>query len=255
MNIYLESSTERALNFIHKRRYNKIILITSIGLDLSGKKFIEIARKIIGANIIVLIFSSNKSHLNWIEKYPNVLYTNNGLIYQNYIMKYNEKDLKDLKNLVEETYKIKLLDFTNDFLSYPHYIDNGKFSEIDCSKKSPYIRHVQIINSITKSYLIMNEDGSFKLVKNNEVKESDAWDITLDEYELTLFSKGYYLGVKNDKDEIRSNRYMMYWNYEKKGKNYVIKCQNKNNLILSESNNTLILSDINNNSIFEFIDK
>ena len=254
MNIYIESSTEKALKFIQKRRYNKIILITSIGKDYSGKKFIEIARKIIGSNIIVLIFSSNKEHLNWIEKYTNVLYTNNGLIYEKYIMNYNEKDLKDLKNFVEEKYKIKLLDFTNDFLSYPHYIDNGKFSEINCSEKSPYIRHVQIINSITKYYLIMNEDGSFNMIKNNEIKESDAWDITLDENELTLFSKGYYLGVENKKDEIRSDIYMKIWNYEKKGKAYIIKSQKKNNLILSESNGTLILSDISNNSTFEFID-
>ena len=63
MNIYLESNTERALKFINKRRYNKIILVTSVGLDLSGKKFIEIARKILKSNIIVLVFSNNKNHL------------------------------------------------------------------------------------------------------------------------------------------------------------------------------------------------
>ena len=59
MNIYLENSTEIALKFIYKKRYNKIILITSIGRDISGKKFIEIARKILGSNVIVLFFSSN----------------------------------------------------------------------------------------------------------------------------------------------------------------------------------------------------
>ena len=94
MNIYLESNTERALKFINKRRYNKIILVTSVGLDLSGKKFIEIARKILKSNIIVLVFSNNKNHLEWIQKTPNLLYTNNGAIYQEYITNYNEIDLK-----------------------------------------------------------------------------------------------------------------------------------------------------------------
>ena len=94
MNIYIESNTEKALKFIYKRRFNKMILITSIGLDLSGKKFIEIARKILGSNIIVLIFSSNENHLKWSQNFPNVLYTNNGLIYQKYITNYNEKGLK-----------------------------------------------------------------------------------------------------------------------------------------------------------------
>ena len=115
MNIYLEYSTEKALKFIHKKRYNKIILITSIGKDLSGKKFIEIARKILGANVIVLFYSSNKDHLKWIKNYTNALYTNNGLIYQKYIKNYNEKALKVLKILVEERYKIKLKDFEDDF--------------------------------------------------------------------------------------------------------------------------------------------
>ena len=55
MNIYIENNTESALKFIFKRRFNKMILITNIGLDLSGKKFIEVTRKILGSNIIVLI--------------------------------------------------------------------------------------------------------------------------------------------------------------------------------------------------------
>ncbi len=62
MNIYIENNTENELKFIYKRRFNKMIFITSIGEDYSGKKFIEIARKILGSNIIVLIYSWNKDH-------------------------------------------------------------------------------------------------------------------------------------------------------------------------------------------------
>ena len=42
MNIYFESCTEEALKFLLRRKYNKVIIITSIGLDLSGKRFIQI---------------------------------------------------------------------------------------------------------------------------------------------------------------------------------------------------------------------
>jgi hypothetical protein len=45
MNIFFEISMEKALKFLLKNRNDKIILISNIGLDLSGKRFIEIARK------------------------------------------------------------------------------------------------------------------------------------------------------------------------------------------------------------------
>ena len=66
MNIYFENSIEDALKFLLKRKYNKVILISNIGKDLSGKKFVEIARKIFGFNLIVLFFSTNEEHLKWI---------------------------------------------------------------------------------------------------------------------------------------------------------------------------------------------
>ena len=97
MNIYFESSTEEELKFILRRKYNKIILITSVGLDLSGKKFIEIARKILGFDVMVLFFSANENHLKWIQQFPNCLYTDTSEIYEEYITNFNEKGLKNLK--------------------------------------------------------------------------------------------------------------------------------------------------------------
>ena len=105
MNIYIENNTESALKFIFKRRFNKMILITNIGLDLSGKKFIEVTRKILGSNIIVLIYSSNKKHLDWIQNFPNVLYTNMASIYKKYIKNYNENGLKELKKKLKMNIK------------------------------------------------------------------------------------------------------------------------------------------------------
>ena len=45
MNAYLEDSLEKALEIIKRKKYNKIILISNIGLDKAGKKFVEVARK------------------------------------------------------------------------------------------------------------------------------------------------------------------------------------------------------------------
>ena len=90
MNIYFEESTEKALEIIVKKRFNKIILITSIGLDLSGLKFVEVARGILGFDAVVLFFSQNKDYLKYIQKIPNSLYTDNMAFFQEYIMNYNK---------------------------------------------------------------------------------------------------------------------------------------------------------------------
>ena len=97
MNAYFESSIEKALELIQRKKYNKIILISNIGLDLSGKRFVEIARKILGFNVMVLFYSKNKSHLSWLQNFPNVLFTDNSNFYQEYILNYNEKGLLNLK--------------------------------------------------------------------------------------------------------------------------------------------------------------
>ena len=255
MNIYIENNTEHALKFIYKRRFNKMILITSIGLDFSGLKFIEIARKILGSDIIVLIYSNNKNHFSWIQTYRNVLYTNNASIYKKYIKNYNERGLKELKKEVEDFYKIKLLDFTNDFLTYPLYIENQKYSDINFAEKSPYIREVIIYNQITNSTLIMNNNGRFEMV--NGIMKNSTWDITLLNNEITLFSNGYYLGYNNDSNKIVSDKYMKRLNYiTTSNGEYIIVTQN--NLLFSVNGNNLNLISNNsidiNFSIFQFID-
>ena len=255
MNIYIENNTEHALKFIYKRRFNKMILITSIGLDFSGLKFIEIARKILGSDIIVLIYSNNKNHFKWIQNYRNVLYTNNASIYKKYIKNYNERGLKELKKEVEDFYKIKLLDFTNDFLIYPLYIENQKYSDINFAEKSPYIREVIIYNQITNSTLIMNNNGRFEMV--NGIMKNSIWDITLLNNEITLYSNGYYLGYNNDSNKIVSDKYMKRLNYiTTSNVEYIIVTQN--NLLFSVNGNNLNLISNNsidiNFSIFQFID-
>ena len=69
MNIYFEISIEKSLKFLLKNKFDKVILISNIGLDLSGKRFIEIARKILGFDIIVLFYSNNLNHLKWVTEF------------------------------------------------------------------------------------------------------------------------------------------------------------------------------------------
>ena len=76
MNAYFVGSVEKGLEIIQRKRYNKIILISNIGKDLSGKKFVEVARKILGFDVMVLFFSRNQNNLDWLQNFPNVLYTN-----------------------------------------------------------------------------------------------------------------------------------------------------------------------------------
>ena len=101
INIYYEKSIEEALNFLLMRKYNRIILITTIEKDLSGKRFIDIARKILGLEIIVLFYSNaqdnNREHLSWLQNYPNCLYTNKPENIVEYIKNYNINGLKELK--------------------------------------------------------------------------------------------------------------------------------------------------------------
>ena len=144
MNFYYENSTEEALKFILRRKYDKVIIITSIGKDLSGKRFIEIARKILGFDIIVLFFSKNRTHLNWIQNFNNCLYTDKYDIYKEYITNYNESNLIELKKKVEQYYNIKLKKFTFDFLYFPNYKKQGDFNSLNYS--CPFIRTVYIKN-------------------------------------------------------------------------------------------------------------
>ena len=62
-NIYPCETSEEALKLVERKKYNKIILISNVGKDLEGKKFVKKARKIIGNDVIVLFLAYNIEHL------------------------------------------------------------------------------------------------------------------------------------------------------------------------------------------------
>ena len=135
LNIYTCETTDEALELIKKKKYNKIILISNIGSDLGGKKFIDEARKIIGNKVIALFLAYNIKHLNWVKDYKNALFSNDQNFYEKYINCFSEqnKDVKDeiinLKKTIEDHYKVKF-NFDDKFLDFPNFKDDGHYSDL-----------------------------------------------------------------------------------------------------------------------------
>ena len=255
MNIYFESQTEEALKIIERKKYNKMILISSCGFDKSGKKFIEIARKILKFNVVVLFFSANKNNIEWIKKIPNALYTNDCCFYEKYITNFTEDGLKNLKKEIEMKYKITLPEFSKDFISYPLFKNEGKFGDFKFSEKYDFFRHVKIYNKNNDRYLGIN-NGKPVIVKKEE-SDKNIWDITIMGNEITLYSNGYYLMIEEGKKNVKGNQYMIRWNISVNNGKYKIYSQkNKNDILTIESGNSIKITNgkDDKNSTFEFID-
>ena len=135
-NIYACETSEEALKLVERKKYNKIILISNVGTDMGGKKFISDARKIIGNDVIALFLAYNKSHLNWIKNYKNSLFSNEGNFYEEYLNCFFNIDrsevinaINKLREKIENQYDIKF-DFDSNFLYFPNFKEDGKFSDL-----------------------------------------------------------------------------------------------------------------------------
>ena len=140
-NIYPCETTEEAIKLIKRKKYNKIILLSNIGSDLGGKKFVEQARKIIGNDVIVLFLAYNIAHLDWVKTYKNALFSNDPNFYEEYLRCFSENEqygfsddiiidnILTLKEKMESHYKVKF-NFTDDFLNYPKFKASGKYSDL-----------------------------------------------------------------------------------------------------------------------------
>ena len=256
MNAYFESSLERALEIIKRKKNNKIILISNIGLDLAGKKFVEVARKILGFNVMALFFSGNPDHLNWLKDFPNALYTNSADFYQKYILKYNEKGLLDLKKEVEDEYDVKL-NFEDNFLEFPNFVNSAEYDDIKFNVKSPNFKKVTIKNSKTKSILCMdnNRKPSFKSGADLDVKLYN-WYVTLMDGEITLYSNDSYLGANVNSKEVTGEEFMKTFKYEEiknnKTTELIIYYNNKNNVLTVSGNKAILQSESNNKEYQRF---
>jgi hypothetical protein len=136
-NLYIEGDTPSALKLVWRKRFNKIILITNIGKNLEGKKFVDKVREILQFNVMVLFFASNPNHLNWIKDYPNSLFCVDDETLQKYVYDYNENGIEKIRNNVKEFFGVELPKPQNAF-EYPLFEKykegTHKFEEIDCSE-------------------------------------------------------------------------------------------------------------------------
>ena len=136
-NLYIEGDTPSALKLVWRKRFNKIILITNIGKNLEGKKFVDKVREILQFNVMVLFFASDPNHLNWIKDYPNSLFCVDDETLQKYVYDYNENGIEKIRNNVKEFFGVELPKPQNAF-EYPLFEKyrkgTHKFEEIDCSE-------------------------------------------------------------------------------------------------------------------------
>ena len=236
MNVFFESNTEKAIELIKRKKYNKVILISSCQGDV-GKKFVDIVRKILGFDIVVLFYSANTKNLNWIKTYPNALYTNGEIFYKKYITNYNKQGLFDLKNEMENYYGYKL-NLNNKCLDYPFakLAETRTYETLLFEEISPYFRKVIIKNKGIKKAFMM-ENGIFKF-NDYAGKEIDIilWYITIINDEITLFSNDLYLTVDNNKN-ITGSEWMTNWKFEKRNTKYLFYYKDKNNVLTLNGNN------------------
>ena len=258
INAYFKDSIENALELIKRKKLNKIILISNIGLDLSGKKLMEIARKILDFPVIILFFSKNLMHLKWIQEEKNILFTSDTNFYKKYILNYNEKDLIELKKEIENNFKIKL-QFTRDYLKFPKFIGNRKFKDIIFDEIVPNFKKVIIKNIKNQNILIMDEKGDILFKPNGNVDNANYsyfWYITINENEITLYKDQFYLGIDIKNKKIVRDQYMEILNYQLCAKYYLIYKQTKD-WILTDNKNEAVVDKKNErqyDQLFSFIE-
>ena len=144
--IYYFNETEKALKFIRKKIYNKIILISNGGNQ--GDNFIEKARKIIGNNTIALIACFiPENYLKVVQNIDNVLLTSPHFNCMKKFLSFAcDENLEEIKNLQKEAEnKYKELDNSFCFkqidenaFKFPKFKENGKFEELNFEENDDY---------------------------------------------------------------------------------------------------------------------
>ena len=134
-NIYPCKTSEEALELVKRKKYNKIILISNAGKNLSGKKFVEEARKIIGNDVIALFLAYLPSHLNWVKNMKNALFSNEVNFYEEYLQCFDGDDydmnykINNLIKKMEKRYNVKF-NFDDNYLYYPYFKNDGTYRDL-----------------------------------------------------------------------------------------------------------------------------
>ena len=204
---------------------------------------------------MVLFFSKNKNNFEWLQKFPNVLYTNLNNFYEKYVTKYNKEGLIELKKEVENEYKIKL-NFTDDFMKFPNFNGKEKYEDLFFNDINENFRRVMIISKLGGKALYM-KDGKVTLKSFQGLETSPfIWYITIIDDEITLFSNDFYLDYDKNEGIVKGCPYMKRWKFELKLKSYSIYFEDKNNMLTINGDKPLIKNENKNqiDQLFIFID-
>ena len=129
-NVYTFSDTNEALKYVNRKKFNKIILISNVGTDFGGQKFVTAARQIIGGNVIALFNAYNTQHLKWITQWKNTLFLNNDKLFGEYLDSFsNETKMRGFIAKLEKIYNVRF-NFDNNFLTFPQFREKGYYSEL-----------------------------------------------------------------------------------------------------------------------------
>ena len=137
--IYYFNESEEALEFIKRKKYNKIILITNGAND--GPNFIYNARTIIGSNTIALItcYVAQK-YLKIVQNMENVLlnsaFCNCMKQFLNIVCNENLEEIKNLQKEIEKKYQeldnsFNFHEITKNAFNFPKFKESGKFEDLD----------------------------------------------------------------------------------------------------------------------------
>ena len=137
--IYYFNESEEALEFIKRKKYNKIILITNGAND--GPNFINNARRIIGSNTIALItcYVAQK-YLKIVQNMENVLlnsaFCNCMKQFLNIVCNENLKEIKNLQKEIEKKYQeldnsFNFKELTKNAFNFPKFKESGNFEDLD----------------------------------------------------------------------------------------------------------------------------
>ena len=137
--IYYFDQSDEALNFIKRKKYNKIILITNGGNN--GIGFINNARKIIGSNTISIITCFvAQNYLEIVRNSENILinskYYNCMQEFLHFSTTKNINALKNLQKNIEANLKnldnsFQFKDINNNAFNFPKFKEEGTFSQIN----------------------------------------------------------------------------------------------------------------------------
>jgi len=137
--IYYFNESNEALEFIKRKKYNKIILITNGGND--GCKFIENSRKIIGNNTISMIscFVAT-NYLKDVKKMENVLlnsrYCDCMKDFLKIVCNENLNEMKKLQKTIEKKYQeldksFQFKEVSENAFQFPKFKQEGKFEDLN----------------------------------------------------------------------------------------------------------------------------